>query len=324
MAKQMEGDNQKRRALARAARERGRSASAAGVTLGASKQPEHAERKEREGPPPAGAHKPGPRAPRPERRPEPEPSWPARLPPIGDEAPDTGALRLRYRELVDAVAARVGLPFDRAKEAARATVAVLARALAADGRRRLLDALPAELSVGQDVTSAYRGAGPADFVREVAALSGLPPEQARLRVQAVFAAIGEQDDGLLPSLDLPPGHDELIEPPPVGGGVVGPDGHTAPLDEEELRAALRRLPDWTGDRTALIRTLILPADQLDLMLHRLARLKQEVGRSPRISRPDQQTAVLVLQTTNAGAVTALDVDLAGRIDAVLAERGSLA
>ena len=62
MAKEMEGDNRKRRALARAAREEGHRASEAGVSLGSSKQrrhAEHAERAEQDGPPPDGANKPG-------------------------------------------------------------------------------------------------------------------------------------------------------------------------------------------------------------------------------------------------------------------------
>lgn len=56
----MEGDNERRRALARQARAEGRQPSEAGVTLGASKQVEHVERAHRDGPPPAGPHKPRP------------------------------------------------------------------------------------------------------------------------------------------------------------------------------------------------------------------------------------------------------------------------
>jgi pterin-4a-carbinolamine dehydratase len=322
MAKEMEGDNRKRRALARAAREQGHRASEAGVTLGSSKQrrhAEHAERAEQDGPPPEGANKPGPRAPRPQEPPEPDPTWPRRPPPTGDTAPDAGALRLRYRELVTSAAEQAGVDFDTAREAGRATVSVLARMLDEADRRRLLDVVPAELTEGQDVSTPIPRRDAIGFVREVGGLLRCPPEQCRMRAQAVLGAIAAQDRDVLGALHLPDGLAELTRPPRPGGGLVGPDGHTAGLDEEELRAALRRLPDWTGDSQALTRTLVLPADQLERVLRRLDRLKQELGRGPRISRPDERTARFVVRTTNAGAVTALDVDLALRVDQAITQ-----
>ncbi|MGW4502979.1 DUF2267 domain-containing protein, partial [Micromonospora sp. NPDC004336] len=54
MRKQMEGDNQRRRALARQARERGMQASETGASLSAGKQLTHLDRGRRAGPPPAG------------------------------------------------------------------------------------------------------------------------------------------------------------------------------------------------------------------------------------------------------------------------------
>ncbi|MET0417634.1 MAG: DUF2267 domain-containing protein [Actinoplanes sp.] len=317
MAKEMEGDNRKRRTLARAAREEGHRASEAGVSLGASKQrrhAEHAERTEQDGPPPEGAHKPGPRAPRPQEPPEPDPTWPRRPPPTEDTAPDTGALRLRYRELVTSAAEQIGVDFDTAREAGRAAVSVLARMLDEADRRRLLDAVPAELTEGQDLSTPMRRSDAIGFVREVSGLLRCPPEQGRMRAQAVLGAIAAQDRDVLGTLHLPEGLAELTRPPQPGGGLVGPDGHTARIDDEEVRAALRRLPDWTGDSRALTRTLVLPPDLLERVLLRLERLKQELGRGPRISRPDEQTAQFVVRTTNVGAVTALDVELAFRVD----------
>ncbi|GAA4607324.1 pterin-4a-carbinolamine dehydratase [Actinoplanes octamycinicus] len=322
MAKQMEGDNRKRRALAKAASKKGHRAGEAGVSLGSSKQrhhAEHAERKDQDGPPPEGAKKPGPRAPRPQEPPEPEPNWPRRPPPTGDTSPDTGALRLRYRELVTAAAEQVRVDFDTAREAGQATVSVLARLLDDEDRRRLLDVVPAQLTDGQDVSTPLPGRNAISFVEEVSGLLGCPPEQSRMRVQAVLGAITAQDRDVLGSLHLPDELAELARPPQPGGGLVGPDGHTAALDEEEVQAALRRLPDWTGDSRALTRTLVLPPDQLERVLLRLDRLKQELGRGPRISRPDESTAQLVVRTSNAGAVTALDVDLAVRVDETIAE-----
>jgi pterin-4a-carbinolamine dehydratase len=318
MAKEMEGDNEKRRALARAARRQGDRPSADGVTLGASKQRKHADRDDRTGPPPAGRHKPGPDATRPRTEPAAAPERPVHDPPLGDQAPDPGVLRLRYRELVGGTAARTGRSFEEAKELARATVTVLARSLDDDDRERLIEAVPAELLEGQDLSPDRTVREATPFVRAVADLAGRPPEAARLGAQAVLATIREQAP---PMWTTPPGLAELTDPPDVGGGVVGPAGHTAPLDPDEVAEALRRLPDWSGDTEALVRTLELPPDQLDRVLPRLDRLKQEIGRAPRISRPDPSTAQLVVRTTNAGAVTALDVDLARRIDEVIADAG---
>jgi pterin-4a-carbinolamine dehydratase len=322
MAKEMEGDNRKRRALARASREEGHRASEAGVSLGSSKQRRHAEHAERtgqEGPPPEGANKPGPRAPRPQKPPEPDPTWPRRPPPTGDTAPDTGALRLRYRELVTSAAEQIGVDFDTAREAGRATVAVLARMLDEADRRRLLDVVPAELTDGQDLSTPIRQRDAVGFVTEVGGLLSCPPEQGRMRAQAFLSAIAAEDGDVLGALHLPDELAELIRPPQPGGGLVGPDGHAAALDEEEVRMALRRLPDWTGDSRALTRTLVLPPDQLERVLLRLDRLKQELGRGPRISRTDEHTAQFVVRSTHAGAVTAHDVDLAFRVDEAITQ-----
>ncbi|EXG82178.1 DUF2267 domain-containing protein [Cryptosporangium arvum] len=209
MAKEMEGDNRKRRALARDARDEDKSPSASGVTLGSSKQREHTRRGRRDGPPPAGAHKPGPDAPvahRPHGDTEPTPADEP-----GDRAtPDEGSLRLRYREVVSAAAARAGVEFDDGKSAARATIAVLAGTLDADDRRRLVAALPAELTVGPRFPAPSPPAGEADFVRTVALLAGCAPEHAQRRVQAVFAAINDEDPDVLRALSVPAGIEELV------------------------------------------------------------------------------------------------------------------
>jgi pterin-4a-carbinolamine dehydratase len=256
---------------------------------------------------------------RPQEPPQPDPAWPQRPPSTRDSGPDTGALRLRYRELVTSAAEQAGIDFDAAREAGRATVSVLARMVEEPGRGRLLDAVPAELTQGQDVSTPIPRRDAIGFVREVGALLHCPPEQSRMRAQAVLGAIAAQDRDVLDALHLPDELADLTQPPRPGGGLVGPDGHTAPLDEDEIRAALDRLPDWTGDSRALTRTLVLPPDQLERVLLRLDRLKQELGRRPRISRTDERTALLMVTTTNVGAVTALDVDLARQVDEAITQ-----
>ncbi|TWH69565.1 hypothetical protein JD77_04575 [Micromonospora olivasterospora] len=70
MRKQMEGDNQRRRALARQARERGLRASETGASLSATKQLAHLDRGKRAGPRrPDGTSRPPSRAGRSRRRP---------------------------------------------------------------------------------------------------------------------------------------------------------------------------------------------------------------------------------------------------------------
>jgi len=174
--------------------------------------------------------------------------------------------------------------------------------------------VPAELTEGQDVGTPIPRTDGLGFVQEVGELLRCPPEQARTRARAVLVSVAAQSPDVLDSLHLPEEVTELTRDPEPGGGLVGPDGHAAPLDEEELRAALRRLPDWTGDSHAITRTLVLPPDQLERVLLRVERLKQDVGRGPRISRTDEETAQFVVRTTKAGAVTALDIDLAHRVD----------
>jgi pterin-4a-carbinolamine dehydratase len=116
--------------------------------------------------------------------------------------------------------------------------------------------------------------------------------------------------------------EELLAPLPVGGGVVGIDGGTPPLTEDELRAALAGLPLWSGDRRALVRTIALPAGNLERVLGRLADLKRELGRGPRIARDGDGSATLTVRTTHAGAVTTMDIELAHRVDAEIDEAGA--
>jgi pterin-4a-carbinolamine dehydratase len=115
---------------------------------------------------------------------------------------------------------------------------------------------------------------------------------------------------------------DLIPPPPTDGGPVGADGHSAPLTDQELHDALRRLPMWVGNSRALMRTIELPADNLDRVLWHLDRLREEIGRGPHIGREDKSTATLVVRTRRADAVTALDIELAHRIDTAIFDAGA--
>ncbi|MGV9807024.1 DUF2267 domain-containing protein [Micromonospora chersina] len=318
MRKQMEGDNQRRRALARDARERGLRPSQTGASLSASKQITSLDQRQRSGPPPAGRHKPDTTR----GGPAPPPAAVAERPrPLPDERP-AAVTTMGYRDLVDDVSRRAGVDFSTAKVAAEATVLALARALDEAERERLLEAVPVKLHDVVPVDGIERRRDLPGFLAEVGRRSRLTPEQARYQAQATLAALADADGDLVESLRVPDGLRDLLAPPVAGGGLVGATSATAPLDEQELRDALAQLPYWSSDRQSLVRTIELPAGNLDRVLDRLDQLRGETGRGPQIGRPDQDSAVLTVRTQQVDGVTAVDVDLARRIDDAIDEAGA--
>ncbi|MDO3704881.1 DUF2267 domain-containing protein [Micromonospora sp. C28SCA-DRY-2] len=321
MRKQMEGDNQRRRALARQARERGMQASEVGASLSATKQLTKLDRGKRLGPQPAGSrHKPdstrgGPAPPPagiPENpRPRPEPG-------AGTPAETT----VGYRRLVEDVARRTGADFRTAKIGAEATVLVLAWALGEAERQRLLTAVPPKLHDVVPVDGIQRHQDLSGFLAEVGRISGNTPEHARYQAEATMAALRDQDGELVASLHVPEGLRDLLAPPEPGGGVVGASTSTPTLGDAEIREALGDLPYWSGDTNSLSRTIALPPDNLERVLARLDQLREETGRGPRIGRVDQTTAVVTVRSRQARAVTARDVDLAHAVDAAIDEAGA--
>ncbi|QLQ35504.1 DUF2267 domain-containing protein [Micromonospora robiginosa] len=318
MRKQMEGDNQRRRALARQAREQGLRPSRTGASLSASKQVTSLDRHDRSGPPPAGRHKPDSTR----GGPAPPPVGVAERPrPLPDPLPDA-ATPMGYRALVDAVSRRAGVDFAEAKVAAEATVLALAWALDETERERLLDAVPVKLHDVVPVDGIERRQDLPGFLAEVGRRSRLTPEQARYQAEATLAALADADAELVGSLRVPDGLRDLLAPADYGGGLVGVSSATAPLTEPELRDALASLPYWSSDRRSLVRTIELPGGNLDRVLDRLDRLKAAGGRGPQIGRPDPDNAVLTVRTQQVDAVTAADVDLAHRVDAAIDEAGA--
>ncbi|NES30134.1 DUF2267 domain-containing protein [Micromonospora terminaliae] len=318
MRKQMEGDNQRRRALARDARERGQFPSQTGASLSASKQITSLDRRERSGPPPAGRRKPDTTR----GGPAPPPAAVAERPrPLPDERPPP-VTTLGYRDLVGDVSRRAGVDFFTAKVAAEATVLALAGALDEAERERLLEAVPMKLHDVVPVEGIERRRDLPGFLDEVGRHSRLTPEQARYQAQATLAALADADGELVESLRVPDGLRDLLAPPEPGGGLVGATSATAPLDEQELRDALAQLPYWSSDRQSLVRTIELPTGNLDRVLDRLDQLRVEAGRGPQIGRPDADSAVLTVRSQQVDGVTASDVDLARRVDGAIDEAGA--
>ncbi len=156
-----------------------------------------------------------------------------------------------YRELVEDVVRRSGVDFRTAKVGVESTVLVLAWALEAGERRRLLEAVPASLHDVVPVDGIERRQDLAGFLSEVGRISGRPPEQARYQAEATLAALAAHDGDLIESLHVPDELRQLLEPPAVGGGVVGPVSALPPLSAAELRARCPgpwscRRPTWTG------------------------------------------------------------------------------
>ncbi|MFU8876097.1 DUF2267 domain-containing protein [Micromonospora sp. SL4-19] len=320
MRKQMEGDNKRRRALAREARERGRRPSQTGASLSASKQVTSLDQRDRSGPPPAGRHKPNTNR----GGPAPPPAGvPERPRPLPERTPNAaGVTTVGYRDLVDGVSRRAGVDFSTAKVAAEATVLALARALDEAERERLLEAVPMKLHDVVPVDGIGRHRDLPGFLAEVGRRSRLTPEQARYQAEATMAALADADGDLVESLRVPDGLRDLLAPPEAGGGLVGPTSAAAPLNEQELRDALAGLPYWSSDRQSLVRTIELPAGNLDRVLDQLDQLRVETGRGPQIGRPEPDSALITVRTRQVDGVTAQDVDLAGRVDNAIDEAGA--
>jgi len=321
LRKQMVGDNERRRALSRQARERGLQAGDTDATLGASKQIRHLDHTERDGPAPAGNHKPDSTrgGPAPPAAGTAQQEWPLRSPEPGN---GVRPVPIGYRDLVSDVERRTGVDFQQARAGAEATVVALARALRQQDRERLLAVVPNELTQGHSVEAEDARGDLDGFLAEVARISRRTPEQARYQAEATLAALADQDAQLLGSLDVPADLRRLLGTGEADGRPIGPQGHTRQLTGPELDAALAELPQWSGTEQELSRTIQLPRENLQRVLERLKLMSVQRARGPQIARPAPDTAVLTVRTGRVGAVTSLDVELAHRIDAEIEAAGA--
>jgi 4a-hydroxytetrahydrobiopterin dehydratase len=91
----------------------------------------------------------------------------------------------------------------------------------------------------------------------------------------------------------------------------------ARLSPDELAAALHALPLWAGDGDGLRRTVELPTfrDAVAAIVA-IADVAEEMDHHPDVDLR-WRTLHLTLVTHSAGGVTAFDLELARRIDAVL-------
>ncbi|GLZ81146.1 4a-hydroxytetrahydrobiopterin dehydratase [Actinorhabdospora filicis] len=90
------------------------------------------------------------------------------------------------------------------------------------------------------------------------------------------------------------------------------------LAPEELTEALKRLPGWSGDGEGIERTAELPGFATAIaVVDRVAAIAEQLDHHPDIDIR-WRTLTFRCSTHSAGGVTARDLDLAARIEEVLA------
>jgi 4a-hydroxytetrahydrobiopterin dehydratase len=89
------------------------------------------------------------------------------------------------------------------------------------------------------------------------------------------------------------------------------------LSADQVSAALRELPQWSGDENGIRRTVELPSfrDAVDAIV-RIADVAEELDHHPDIDLR-WRTLHLAVVTHSAGGVTDNDLQLARRIDQLL-------
>jgi 4a-hydroxytetrahydrobiopterin dehydratase len=93
------------------------------------------------------------------------------------------------------------------------------------------------------------------------------------------------------------------------------------LDPDEVRSALGTRPGWAGDPSAIARTVALPSFPAAIrVVDQVAEVAEELDHHPDI---DIRWRKLTFRcaTHSAGGVTQWDLDLAGRIDEIVAAAG---
>ncbi len=237
---------------------------------------------------------------------------------------------VRYEDVIDAVRERLGgAGVEEAREAVARAVGGLVLWLPREERPALRDALPPPLRpAGVEDAGVADGNAPA-FVRFVAGREGREPERVRYEVQAVLSALATLEPEVTARLrrSLPDDFAELFIAP--GGGppadlAAGAGVPPAELTDDDVRALLRRLPEWTGDRRRLTREVGPPDYLAEQLLDRLRRLEQVTGRRAVVTHQPDGSYRIEVWTHSEDQVTDLDVPfvlaLEDLIDDVLGER----
>jgi len=88
------------------------------------------------------------------------------------------------------------------------------------------------------------------------------------------------------------------------------------LDDDAVAAALALLPSWTGDQGRIVRTVHTARDRAEELRVEVMGIADELDHHPVVEHHGE-ALTFILWTHSAGGVTPKDIDLAGRIDAVV-------
>jgi pterin-4a-carbinolamine dehydratase/uncharacterized protein (DUF2267 family) len=230
-----------------------------------------------------------------------------------------------YEELIDAVRARLADDdIERARAAVARAVGGLVHWLPEPERYALRDALPAPLRPADLEDVRPRTGAATAFVAFVAGREGREPEVVRYEVQAVLSALSAVEPETAERLRraLPGEFAELFRapgdgpPPDLAAGAGVPP---AELTEEDVRALLRRLPEWTGDRHRLSRPVAPPDYLAEQLFTRIRDLEQRLDHRAVVEAEPDGSYRIDVWTHSEGLVTDLDAQFAQELERVVAE-----
>lgn len=231
----------------------------------------------------------------------------------------------KYQEIVERVRRRADLhTVEGAREATEHVVSAIAYRLDDADRKHLADALPAALREATVPTPPNSPTGEHGVVHDIAHRGDYTYEQARYLAQAVVGVMHELDPSVVRTVVS--AVDGLAGLVPTSAADPGWRSDTATdrpnrLTRDEIAAALRDLPEWSGDVRRLRRTISLPADRATPLLNAITSAERQANHPAHIERHGDELTVTVW-TRSLNAVTDLDTDLAGRINQAIDAIGS--
>ncbi len=234
---------------------------------------------------------------------------------------------MKYQDLIESVRTDARLDSnEQARGTVSAVLTTVAHGIPPEDRTRLAEALPGSLESTAEVPGPRQPRDGAEVVTEIGRRLGVAAERARYLAQAVFGALRANDPELADRIHgaLDADVREVLTPSGEASRRAESERGEVPteLSDAEVEQALRRLTGWTGDHTAISRTVQLPADRLEPLVNQVQRVAGERNDKAAVSRDSTDTVTFTLRTGRPGVVTEPDVELAEQIDRVVFEVGS--
>ena len=231
---------------------------------------------------------------------------------------------MTYTALIDGVCRRTGLPApEEARDATGAVLTAVGERLDDEARADFAAALPGLLGhrVLEDAEpDAYPGVSPepVQLAAEVARRTRCSPERGREVAEQVLAELTAEAPDLAEWLRprVPFGIAVLLVPAPVPDAALA--GHPRRILPDELPTRLRELEDWTGDCHRITRTVLITPERIDPLRMRVDRAELELDHHVRVEFIEGGVR-FVAWTKSIDAVTEMDLALAARIDAAVAD-----